>query len=274
MNARKEWKLMYDLYNREITYLRISVTDKCNLRCIYCMPAEGVPRKKHTDVLSLEAIAEIVKASAALGIRKVRLTGGEPLVKKGITDLMRMIKEVPGIQTLGMTTNGILITEFGKRLKEAGLDSMNISLDTLEPERYRKLTRLGDIRHVLAGIDEAIRLQFPVKINMVVLDDTSDGEVEDMMNFCRQRNIKLQLINHYFLEKEKLDNYTFDRPPDCRECNRIRLTADGFLKPCLHSNIEIPVDMDDITACLKAAILAKPERGQVCTNRSMVEIGG
>lgn len=274
MNALKGWKLMYDLYNREISYLRISVTDKCNLRCIYCMPAEGVPRKKHDDLLSLEAVTAIVKAAAALGIRKVRLTGGEPLVRKGITDLTRMIKEIPGIQSLGMTTNGILIEKFGQGLKDAGLDSMNISLDTLDPERYGKLTRLGDIRHVLAGIDEAIRLQFPVKINMVVLDDTSNREIEEMRNFCRQKNIKLQLINHYSLEKEKLDNYIFDRPPDCRECNRIRLTADGFLKPCLHSNIEIPVDMADITGSLKSAILAKPERGQVCTNRSMVEIGG
>lgn len=265
---------MYDLFKRDITYLRISVTDKCNLRCFYCMPPEGVPLKKHEDFLSMEDIASIVKDSVHIGIRKVRLTGGEPLVKKGIVDLVGRIKTIPGIDTLGMTTNGVLLDQYGEDLRRAGLDSINISLDTLDPERYRYITRIGDIRHVLAGIDTAVKLGFSVKMNTVVMDDTPEEDLEALRNFCRDHGISLQLINHYSLTSEKIDKYRFDRPPDCRECNRIRLTADGFLKPCLHSNVEIPVDMHNIEKSLREAVLAKPERGIVCTNRSMVEIGG
>ncbi len=239
------------------------------------MPAEGIPLKNHKDIMSFEDIVKTARAAAELGIKKIRLTGGEPLVRRGIVELTSMLKKVDGIEHLAMTTNGIYLDTLAKPLREAGLDSVNISLDTLDPERYRKITRIGDITRVLRGIEAARRVTFErIKINMVVMNDTTDEEIAALRSFCRDRGLKLQMINHYELTKEKLDAYTYDRPPKCSMCNRIRLTADGFLKPCLHSNQEIPVDIEDPGISIKQAILDKPENGQVCTNRSMVEIGG
>jgi cyclic pyranopterin phosphate synthase len=265
---------MYDSYNRRIDYLRISVTDKCNLRCRYCMPEEGVPIRQHEEFLSFEQINSVVRVAVKLGVTKVRLTGGEPLVKRGIVDLVGMISRVEGLRHLAMTTNGTLLTRHAAALKAAGLDSLNISLDTLDPERYRYLTRGGEIRHVLTGIDAAVEQRFPVKINMVVLEDTTDREIEELRRFCSEKGAKLQLINHYDLTAEKSDQYRYDRPPRCEECNRIRLLADGTLKPCLHSDEEIKVDLNDIEGSLIETVARKPARGLVCTGRSMMEIGG
>ena len=265
---------MLDRFNREINYLRISVTDKCNLRCVYCIPEEGVPLRRHEDFLSFEEITQTVKAGVGLGITKIRLTGGEPLVKRGIVDLVGMIKAVKGVENLAMTTNGTILEKMAGELKKAGLDSMNISLDTLDPARYRKLTRIGDIRAALRGIEVALEAGFPLKLNMVVLNDTSAEEVRQMKRFCEQKGIKLQLINHYSLTEEKNNNYRFDRPTDCKYCNRIRMLADGRLKPCLHSDIEIKLDLNNIEASLLKAAENKPERGSVCFNRHMIEIGG
>jgi cyclic pyranopterin phosphate synthase len=265
---------MYDSYNREINYLRISVTDKCNLRCRYCMPEEGVPIRQHKDFLTFEQITAVVAEAVKLGINKVRLTGGEPLVKRGIVDLVRMIRGVEGLSHLALTTNGVLLSRYAGRLKAAGLDSVNVSLDTLEPERYRRLTRGGEIQRVLEGIESAITANIAVKLNMVVLEDTSQEEIEEMRRFCSGKGLKLQLINHFAVGAEKTDNYNYERPPRCDECNKIRLLADGSLKPCLHSDEEIPVDMEDIAGSLRETIFRKPERGSVCTGRSMMEIGG
>jgi cyclic pyranopterin phosphate synthase len=265
---------MYDSFNRRITYLRISVTDKCNLRCRYCMPEEGVPIRRHEDFLSFEQITAVVRAAVNLGVTKVRLTGGEPLVKRGIVELVGMIRGVEDLQQLAMTTNGTLLGRYAGALKAAGLDSLNISLDTLDPERYHRLTRIGEIRHVLEGIDAAVAEQFPAKINMVVLEDTSEREIDQMRRFCSARGLTLQLINHYALAVEKSDDYHYDRPPRCQDCNRIRLLADGTLKPCLHSNTEIPIDLNDIEGSLLKTVALKPQRGSVCTGRSMMEIGG
>ncbi len=266
---------MLDRFNREITYLRISVTDKCNLRCTYCMPAEGILLKKHKEIMSFEDIVKTAEAAAALGIKKIRLTGGEPLVRKGIVDLVEMLSKVEGIEHLAMTTNGFFLDTMAKPLRKAGLNSVNISLDTLDPGRYKKITRIGEISSALRGIEAAREAGFEkIKINMVVMNDTSDEEIRDLRAFCRDRGLILQMINHYELSQEKVNAYTYDRPPKCSVCNRIRLTADGFLKPCLHSNQEIPLNMEDLQESIKKAILDKPANGQVCTNRSMVEIGG
>jgi cyclic pyranopterin phosphate synthase len=265
---------MFDAFERDINYLRISVTDKCNLRCVYCMPAEGVPPRRHDELLSFEQIAAVVRAGVDLGLTKVRLTGGEPLVKRDIVSLVKMIKNVPGIRHLGMTTNGVLLQELAADLKQAGLDSLNVSLDTLNPARYQALTRGGELGRVLVGIEAAGTQGFQVKINMVVLNDTAQEEIADMQEFCSRRNLTLQLINHYALTEDKLDGYQFERPPDCRHCNRIRLLADGHLKPCLHSDDEIPLDFNRLEESLRRAILGKPERGTACRQRNMVEIGG
>jgi GTP 3',8-cyclase len=265
---------MFDRFDREITYLRISVTDKCNLRCSYCMPAEGVPRRCYEDLLSIEQLAEAARAAVGLGITKIRLTGGEPLVRRGILDLVRMIASIPGLQHLGMTTNGTLLAARAKALRAAGLDSVNVSLDTLDPERYMRITRGGRIDDALAGIREAQAAGLPLKINMVVLSDTTAPEIEAMKEFVSAAGLRLQLINHFVLTERKAEGYVFDRPPVCGGCNRIRLLADGTLKPCLHSNTEVRLDPSRPAEGLREAILSKPARGAACTNRSMRQIGG
>ena len=265
---------MFDRFDRPITYLRISVTDKCNLRCTYCMPAEGVPARRHGEFLSLEQVADVARAAVGLGVSKIRLTGGEPLVKRGIVDLVRMIACIDGLAHLAMTTNGTLLSRHAGDLKEAGLDSVNISLDSLDPDRYGELTRGGRISDAREGIAAAIAVGFPVKINMVVLADTTEGEISRMREFCAGIGARLQLINHYELVREKGEEYVFDRPPSCATCNRIRLMADGMLKPCLHSDEEVPLDFSRLAESLREAIFAKPRRGGVCTNRAMPQIGG
>jgi GTP 3',8-cyclase len=265
---------MLDKFNREINYLRISVTDKCNLRCIYCMPEEGVQLKQHKEILRYEQIEQIVRQAAGLGINKVRLTGGEPLVKKDIEFLIERLAKIKGIKELCLTTNGILLAQKAKILKQAGLTSMNISLDTLQPEKFKEITRVGNLADVLKGIDAAIEEGFKIKINMVVLKGINEDEIDDIRRFCRDKNIKSQLINHFSLKHNKNDENFFDRPPKCKNCNRIRLLSDGVLKPCLHSETEYRINMDNIRESLEEAILAKPERGLSCNTKKMFEIGG
>jgi GTP 3',8-cyclase len=265
---------MFDRFEREITYLRISVTDKCNLRCRYCMPEEGVPRRAHSDFLSFEQIVRVARAAVGLGIRKIRLTGGEPLAKRGIVDLVRLLARDAEPEHLAMTTNGTLLPQYARPLRVAGLRSVNVSLDTLDPERYRWLTRGGEIRQALDGIDAARETGFPVKINMVVLRDTPEPDVAGMRAYCERIGARLQLIAHFELAREKRDGYRFDRPPSCAACNRIRLMADGMLKPCLHSDQEVALDLSRIEESLLEAVRVKPARGGACTNRAMSQIGG
>ena len=267
---------MLDTFNREISYLRISVTDRCNLRCIYCMPPEGIQKKEHIECLSFEQITAIAREAADLGITKIRLTGGEPLVRQGIVELVGMLRKIPGIEIIGMTTNGHLLTKYAASLKEAGLDSVNISLDTLDPERYAYLTRGGDIAKVFEGIDAALAAGFPIKLNMVISEETGAEELVEMEEYCLRKGIKLQKIKEYSLTSDKQlnDDFVYHRPPPCNKCNRIRLLSDGRLKPCLHSNQEIKVNLEDIKASLIETIQSKPRCGSTCDTRNMVEIGG
>lgn len=265
---------MRDSYGREIHYLRISVTDRCNLRCRYCMPEEGIPLLRHDQILSFEQIAAVARAAAGLGVDKIRLTGGEPLARKGLADLVRKLADIPGIRTLAMTTNGTMLSRNAKALAEAGLDSVNVSLDTLDPDRYRSITRWGDLSEALAGIDAAIEAGLQVKINMVVMEDTSDEELDALREFARGKGIAMQTIAHYSLQEEKRDAAEFERPPPCGACNRIRLMANGTLRSCLHSDIDFPIDFNDIEGSIRAAVLAKPMRGTVSSTSSVGQIGG
>jgi len=268
---------MLDSFGRKIDYLRISVTDRCNLRCLYCMPAEGVPLKPHSHILSYEQIRDVAAAATALGVRKIRLTGGEPLVRRDIAALVRMLASLKGIDDLAMTTNGILLEEMAETLKRAGLKRINVSLDTLDPARYRELTRGGDIHRVLNGLNAAARAGLaPIKINMLVFDQTTRSEIGLMEDFCAKRGFVLQLIRRFSLAEglRPCGEIQTHRPPQCNRCNRLRLTADGRLRPCLFSNIEIHVNFSDIRASLLAAVAAKPERGTSCNTREMWQIGG
>jgi cyclic pyranopterin phosphate synthase len=271
--------MLKDRLGREINYLRISVTDRCNLRCEYCMPPEGIELKEHGDMLSYEEIAEIARAAAELGIFKLRLTGGEPLVRRNISRLVSMLRSIDKVEEISMTTNGILLTpEVAEELKRAGLDRLNISLDTLDPGRYRKITRGGDVKDVLKGIEAAREAGFgATKINMVISEDDPGEDLERMRAYCSREGLVLQTINRFFLSKragETESLHDFDRPLPCDRCNRLRLTADGYLKPCLFSDIEIEVDFGDIEGSIRKAVEAKPDRGTSCRDRSMRQIGG
>jgi cyclic pyranopterin phosphate synthase len=265
---------MFDSSGREIRYLRVSVTDRCNLRCVYCMPAEGVTLLRHEDVISFEKIRLVAAAAARLGFTKLRLTGGEPLARKGLPDLVAMLSTVEGIATLAMTTNGSLLAPVAGLLRRNGLDSVNVSLDTLDPARYARLTRGGRLEDAVAGIDAALEAGLPVKLNVVALEDSGEEEIEGLKAWAARRGAAVQLIARYHLDEEKRDGGAYDRPPKCSGCDRLRLLADGSLRPCLHGDISIPVDWSDIEGSLARAVLAKPERGHVCTDLEVGQIGG
>jgi len=168
---------MFDSYKRSINYLRVSITDRCNLRCVYCMPEEGIQLIHHKDILSYEEIIEVIKEGISLGITKVRITGGEPLVRKGVVSLVEMISSLKGIKDFGMTTNGILLEEFANDLFKAGLSRINISLDTIDREKYSQITRGGEIEKVFAGIEAAKKAGIsPIKINCVVKNSSLEPD--------------------------------------------------------------------------------------------------
>ncbi|MFR5602240.1 MAG: GTP 3',8-cyclase MoaA [Lachnospiraceae bacterium] len=186
---------MIDGCGRVIDYMRISVTDRCNLRCVYCMPEDGVEFLPHDHILTYEQILLICRELTGLGIKKIKLTGGEPLVRKNIAWLVGQLKEIPGIESVTLTTNGILLKEYGKDLAEAGLDGVNVSLDTLDPEKYRQLTRGGDLNRVLEGIETMLSLPVQVKLNCVPMRGTSgEQDVRDLIAMAKDRPIHVRFI--------------------------------------------------------------------------------
>ena len=317
---------MIDRLGRNITYLRISVTDKCNLRCRYCMPEEGVCKKDHTDMLTEDEIIQAVEVAAALGITKIRITGGEPLVKKNIVSICRRTAAVAGIKEVCLTTNGILLPQLAKPLKEAGVKRLNLSLDTLDPQKYAYITRIGKLDAFRAGLDAAYDAGFEkIKINSVLIGGFNDDEIVDMARLTLEYPLDMRFIElmpmydsgdfgidayvPYSSVLEKLPEATpvprdggvakLYRLPGakgniglispisahfCGECNRLRLTADGKLKPCLHSNDEYSIkglDPDGMKRVMYEAIWNKPSwhgdldaihRSQA--GRNMNEIGG
>jgi len=265
---------MFDRFDRSITYLRISVTHACNLRCVYCAPPDGAPQRSRADLLTPEQMTEVARAAVRLGVTKIRLTGGEPLMRPDIVELVRMLAGIDGLAHIAMTTNATLLAPLAAPLRDAGLQSVNISLDTLDPARYRELTRGGNLDSALAGLHAALAVHLRVKVNMVILGSTTSAEISGLRDFCAASGARLQLIDHFDLSQPKKERAAMDRPPPCGGCNRIRLMADGMLKPCLQANDEIPLDFSRLEESLREAILSKPRRGGVCTNRAMSQIGG
>ena len=269
--------MLLDRYNRKIEYLRISVTDRCNHRCIYCMPQTPFVLKDHSDILSFEQIEGFTRSAVALGIKKVRLTGGEPLVRRKIVSLITKLSAIKGLDEVCMTTNGCLLTEMADDLKSAGLTRLNISIDSVDPVKYSQLTRCGNLQDALDGVTAAIEAGFQsTKINMVILSDTTQDEIEKMEAFCKDKGLQLQKIMQFSLyDRDDLSSrFHTERPPKCLNCNRLRLTSDGFLKPCLFSDDEIAVDFDNIEASILKAVSSKPENGSSCNSRKMNQIGG
>lgn len=266
---------MLDSYKRHINYLRISVTDRCNLRCTYCMPEEGVDWIPHQKILSLEEIAEVAKVGASLGIKKIRLTGGEPLVRKGIVSLVEEISAIDGIEDIAMTTNGILLPEFAKDLKKAGLHRVNISLDSLDPEKFHHLTRVGQLDEVLAGIQAAKEAGLePVKINCVVTPTTTTTDKEDLKTFCDKEGLQLRFIQEMSLEKGEFSVVEGGDGGKCSICNRLRLTAKGDIMPCLFSSSGYNVKELGIENAYNMAVGLKPKSGHNNKVGSFYNIGG
>jgi len=186
---------MKDSFGRDIYYLRMSVTDRCNLRCVYCMPEEGVEKLKREELLSIEEIIEIVRASSTCGITKVRLTGGEPLVRDGIMEICRKVSVMPGICELCLTTNGILLPKYVDELKAAGVTRLNISLDSLDPVTYKKITRTGTLEGALSGVYAALNTGFnAVKINAVLMGGVNDDEIFELLSLTRKFNAHVRFI--------------------------------------------------------------------------------
>lgn len=332
---------MKDSHGRVIDYLRISLTDRCNFRCIYCMPEEGVCTMAHDEILRLEEIEEIVRCASRLGIKSIRLTGGEPLVRKGVEDLVSAIMGMEGIENVSMTTNGVLLPKMAEGLKHAGLSRVNISLDTLDAEQFREITRVGRLEDTLAGIDAALACGFkPVKINAVTVrrldqdflafaklsldrplhvrfieympvgDNSGSGGLgwgeedvissEELLTTINERAREEGLPElqpaasnplgwgpaKYYEFPDAQGTVGFISPMSrhfCSQCNRLRLTADGKIRPCLFSDTEFDVRAalreggeGGVERVLKEALGAKPDEHhhKVGTERNMNAIGG
>ncbi|MFH1160885.1 MAG: radical SAM protein [bacterium] len=266
---------MFDCYNRKINYLRISITDRCNLRCIYCMPEEGIRLMGHDQVLRYEEIAEVVKEAVQLGIDKVRITGGEPLVRKGMEELIRRIAAIPGIRDLGLTTNGILLEKYASGLKKAGLHRVNVSLDTVNPDRFRILTRGGEVTSVFRGIEAAIRAGLtPVKINCVVDHSSAETNAQEVNEYGSHKGLEVRFIRRMDLESGCFTPVEGGDGGDCTRCSRLRLTADGKIRPCLFDDLEFDIRKLGIREALLHAINLKPKKGSTNTTNAFHNIGG
>lgn len=315
---------MNDGTGRSITYLRLSVTDLCDLRCRYCMAEEGVEKHPHEALCSFEELQTFAAAAARLGVNKIRITGGEPLVRRDIPELCAMLRAVPGVAELCLTTNGIRLAQLARPLRKAGVDRLNISLDSIRPERYRAITRVDGLSAVLSGIRAAEDAGFEnLKINCVLLGGINDDEIEDFVRLTLDKPWQVRFIElmpmgvcaawprERFLSAQAVLNRVpqlqavgaggvakLYRLPGavgtvgliepmscafCADCSRIRITADGKLKPCLHSDAELSLrglTGAALEQAIRRGIAMKPQRhhleetGRTETHRSMFEIGG
>ncbi len=266
---------MLDRFNRHINYLRISVTDRCNLRCRYCMPEEGVKLISHNDILTYDEITAFTRVAVSRGVNKVRLTGGEPLVRKGVTELVRMLAAIEGITDLSMTTNGILLEENAEALAEAGLMRVNISLDTIDPVKYSQITRGGNLQSVFRGISAARRAGLtPVKINCVITSSPDEPEAGAVARFCRREGLEVRFIEQMDLAEGSFSVVHGGNGGHCSRCNRLRLTPEGVLRPCLFSDTGFSIRELGAEEALQRALEAKPERGTVNHVNGFYNIGG
>lgn len=266
---------MYDRFNREINYLRISITDRCNLRCEYCMPAEGIKLLNHLDILRFEEIIGFVKVAVGKGIDKIRITGGEPLVRKGVVNFISELSQINGIRDLSMTTNGVLLEEFAQPLKDAGLHRINISLDTVDSDRYTELTRGGDIKKVIKGIVAAKKAGLlPIKINCVVNGSSREVDAIGVKAFCETMGFDVRFIHRMRLDQGHFTVVEGGTGGDCSKCNKLRLSSDGKLRPCLFNDIAINIRETDYEKAIDLALAQKPECGTVSKKNKFNEIGG
>jgi Molybdenum cofactor biosynthesis enzyme len=239
------------------------------------MPEEGIPLIQHKDILTFEEIVEVVKYAVAMGVFKIRLTGGEPLVRKGIVDLVRLIANIPEIKDLSMTTNGILLDKYAQELKMAGLMRVNISLDTLDPEQYTYITRGGNIEDVFRGIKVAKEVGFsPIKLNAVVKGHSRTPEADALRQYAAQEGLEVRFIKQMSLEDGSFSVVEGGEGGNCQFCNRLRLTANGIIKPCLFNDLGYSVKEMGPREALYSAIRNKPECGTQNSSGEFYNIGG
>lgn len=283
---------MIDPFGRRIDYLRVSVTDRCNLRCAYCMPAEGVPLVSHSDILRYEEIVEVVRQAVAMGVTKVRITGGEPLIRRGIEHLVELLAAIDGIRDLAMTTNGTLLSDKAATLKAAGLMRVNISLDSIDPKRYAAITsgdcvvpgaaagspaasRSCGLDDVLAGIDAALAAELtPVKLNCVIEQSVDEPDALGVAEFARRRGLQVRFIPRMDLATGRFGQVIGGEGGACGRCSRLRLTSDGMLRPCLMSDIGFSVRELGAAEAIRRAVEGKPEAGTACDKHWIRRIGG
>ena len=272
--------MMQDPFGRAITYLRVSITDRCNLRCSYCIPEREVRWVRREDRLSFEEMRDFAAEAAALGLTKVRITGGEPLLRRDVVRFVEMLAAIPGLTDRALTTNGTRLAPLAGALKRAGLGRVNISLDTLKPAVYARLTGGGALDEALAGIAAAKEAGLdPVKINFVILPGVNTDEIEAMGRFCRDRGLQLQYIEAMDLRGQKSQALRFHmatRPGRCEECNKLRLACDGRLMPCLFSDRSINIKdyRGRYREAITESVALKPRQGGSFSHGAMNRIGG
>jgi len=239
------------------------------------MPEEGIHLLEHKDILSYEEILEVVKVAVDLGVNKIRITGGEPLVRKGIVNLIAGISRINRIHDIAMTTNGILLENYAESLFRAGLHRVNISLDAVEPVRYKEITRGGDVQKVINGIEAAKKAGlYPVKINCVVMQSSNEKDAVEVKKFAMENSLQVRFIHQMNLMTGEFSIVEGGSGGDCQKCNRLRLTANGFIKPCLFSNIGYNVRELGIKEALFSAVNEKPESGTLNCSNQFYNIGG
>jgi cyclic pyranopterin phosphate synthase len=239
------------------------------------MPEEGIQLLKHHEILNFDEIVEVVKEGVKLGIDKIRITGGEPLVRKNIVELVGMIAKIKGIKDFGMTTNGLLLEEFAQPLTNAGLQRVNISIDTIDPIKYKQITRFGDFEKLKKGIEAAkIAGLKPIKINCVILESHLEKEAQAVTEFCLENNLNIRYIREMDLEKGTFWKVQGGTGGDCSICNRLRLTSNGKIKPCLFSDLEYDIRVLGIKKAFEMALENKPESGSCNFTNKFSNIGG
>jgi len=239
------------------------------------MPEEGICLKQHSELLSFEEITEVVKIGAEMGISKIRLTGGEPLVRKGIPDLIDMISKIDGIRDIGLTTNGVLLPKFARDLKSAGLKRVNISLDTINAGKFKEITRVGNINDVFEGINAAIEAGlYPVKINFVRMPGKNEVDEYQVKEFCERKGLEMRVIRQMNLMTGEYYPVEGGQGGICSVCNRLRLTADGYIIPCLHSDYGFSIRNFGIKDAFSNALNVKPLKGEGALSHEFYNIGG
>ena len=267
--------MLWDKFGRRINYLRISVTDRCNLRCRYCMPEEEIKFISEEEILSNQEIFDFVQIATKLGIDKVRLTGGEPLVRKNILNLVELLSNIREIKDLAMTTNAVLLDEYALHLKKKGLHRLNISLDSMDPERYKEITRCGSLAKALKGIERAIEVGFKkIKINTVVEKSSEEKDAKEVKKFADSLGLDIRFIRKMDLSKGEFWKVQGGEGGNCSRCNRIRLTCNGKIFPCLFSELFYDIRKLGTKKAIFEAVSHKPIDGVTNTQCYFYGMGG